>query len=218
MKLKHLFVKDVPEDANVFNRYITYPVLSAFRLALWGVIGTLATSSFFLSLGFKPADKIVVKEQEAEAYVREFGKLTPELMKIIKQEAKARGINYHLAVALIKQESGGDPWVGSSAGAIGLMQVMPETAKRECRVKRPQELFDTMINIKCGLTVLANRLKDYKGDTILALAGYNGSPKCQPRCRRAGSETVCSWPCRESYEYAHAVLSYLGKIEEEDSK
>ncbi|MCX7925431.1 MAG: lytic transglycosylase domain-containing protein [Fimbriimonadales bacterium] len=82
---------------------------------------------------------------------------------------------YHLDTALvlrvIEAESGGDPRAVSPKGAIGLMQLMPETA-RALGVSDP---FDPVQNIEGGVRYLSHLLQRF-GDLRLALAAYNAGP------------------------------------------
>lgn len=77
-----------------------------------------------------------------------------------------------LVRAVIMVESGKDPAAVSSKGAVGLMQLMPETA-RDLGVDDPQEPRQ---NIKGGVWYLAKMLKRFDGRPDLALAAYNAGP------------------------------------------
>ncbi|MEO0913448.1 MAG: lytic transglycosylase domain-containing protein [Pseudomonadota bacterium] len=74
-----------------------------------------------------------------------------------------------LVVAVIATESAGNPEAKSHAGARGLMQLMPATAER-FGVKK---IFDPAENITGGVKYLTFLLDRFKGDAVLALAGYN---------------------------------------------
>lgn len=74
-----------------------------------------------------------------------------------------------LGLAVMMVESGGDPKAQSGAGAQGLMQLIPATAQR-FGVSDP---FDPTQNIQAGMGYLSWLLKEFEGDVILALAGYN---------------------------------------------
>lgn len=74
-----------------------------------------------------------------------------------------------LALAVIAVESSGNPQAVSSAGAQGLMQLIPATADR-FNVK---DSHDPAQNIEGGVAYLHWLLKEFKGDALLALAGYN---------------------------------------------
>jgi soluble lytic murein transglycosylase-like protein len=92
----------------------------------------------------------------------------PSIASLIGQAARRHGIDIELLTAVIRQESGFDPRAVSGAGARGLMQLMPQTAKRygATRVHDPGE------NIAAGSAYLRDLL-DRFGRIDLALAAYN---------------------------------------------
>lgn len=101
-------------------------------------------------------------------------KLTEEQSEIaleIVKKAKEMGIDPRLAVALAYRESGLNPKAKGSSGEVGLMQVMPATAKGMGFT--PDELADPSKNIEIGLTYLKRGLEKFGGDPVLAAAGYN---------------------------------------------
>ena len=80
-----------------------------------------------------------------------------------------------LVIAVISVESGFRPRAVSPAGARGLMQLMPYTARRVGIEER--HLFDPAQNILAGVRVLAVLLRHYEGDVIAALVAYNARPR-----------------------------------------
>ena len=87
-------------------------------------------------------------------------------------EGKNYYINNALVKAVILQESQGDPEAVSSAGAIGLMQLMPQTAELlGADIKR---LKEPEYNIRYGMLFLAALLTEHKGDLVKVLSSYNG--------------------------------------------
>jgi soluble lytic murein transglycosylase-like protein len=80
-----------------------------------------------------------------------------------------------LVVAVISAESGFRPRAVSPAGARGLMQLMPHTARR---VGIPEsELFNPRLNILGGVRLLAVLLRHYEGDVVSSLVAYNAGPR-----------------------------------------
>ena len=92
-----------------------------------------------------------------------------QIKQFVKDASEKYGIDEELLLAVIKKESHFKANATSYAGAQGLMQLMPATA-RGLGVKDP---FDPQQNINGGTKLLKILLKTYDGDVRLALAAYN---------------------------------------------
>ena len=97
----------------------------------------------------------------------------PGLLGRVRLEAALAGLSPELVLALIQVESAFDATAVSSAGAQGLMQIMPFWKEA---IGRPEDdLFDATLNLRYGCTILAHYLRVENGDLTRALARYNGS-------------------------------------------
>ena len=96
----------------------------------------------------------------------------------IRSEAARRGHDPYLLASIIRQESGFEPTTVSNAGAVGLMQIMPEEASRIGEaggigaVSRA-DLFDPAKNIAVGAAEYSQKLDRMAGNAVLAIAAYN---------------------------------------------
>lgn len=114
------------------------------------------------------------------------------LAETIVREARAQGLEPHLVAAVIEVESAGHPLAVSHVGALGLMQILPETG-RELAQKHgvpwsgPNTLFDPAINVKLGAAYLRELTNRY-GDVSIALAAYNWGPGVIDRRLREGTK------------------------------
>jgi len=118
---------------------------------------------------------------------------------LVSSAAQKQSLDPALLIAVMRQESGFRPCAVSVKGALGLMQLMPETA-RELHVA---DVFNPEQNIRGGAAYLRQLLDRYKGDLRLALVGYNAGP------RRADLPTGAPYPL-ETHNYVAAILAELG--------
>ena len=96
-----------------------------------------------------------------------------DLLRQIHREASRAKLHPELVLAVIDVESNFDRFAISTAGAQGLMQVMPFWLKE---IGQPRDsLFNVRTNLRMGCTILKYYLKKEKGDLTRALARYNGS-------------------------------------------
>jgi soluble lytic murein transglycosylase-like protein len=96
----------------------------------------------------------------------------------LREAANAHKVDYELLQALIATESGFDAAAVSAKGALGLMQIMPDTARRfgvegDKKLSLEKKLFDPKINVKTGTRYLRLLIDMFPGRLDLALASYN---------------------------------------------
>lgn len=104
--------------------------------------------------------------------------------EIFQSVARDREIPSSLLYAIARTESYFDENAKSSAGALGLAQLLPQTAKQE-GLRENESLFDPKVNLNLGAKHLARLLTSYEGDRVLAVAAYN-----------AGASAVNRWRAR----------------------
>ncbi len=125
---------------------------------------------------------------------------------LLREAAREHGIDYALLQALIATESGFDADAVSPKGAVGLMQVMPATARGYGLVdlrRKPvaQQLLDARTNIRIGSRHLGRLLRKFPEQPELALAAYNAGLR---RVREAGNAVPAY---AETQHYVRTVLA-----------
>lgn len=96
------------------------------------------------------------------------------IARLVAAEAKRAGVPVALALAVAWQESGWRQSVVSSAGAIGVMQLLPDTAEwiADAMLDAPIDVGLTRDNVHAGVTLLRHYMDRYRGDRRLVLAAY----------------------------------------------
>jgi soluble lytic murein transglycosylase-like protein len=127
------------------------------------------------------------RERTVAVYAFRYG-IPRDLAGAIERAAAEEGIDAELAFRLVRVESAFREDAVSSAGALGLTQLMPATAA-ELRpgITRAQTL-DRDTNLRLGFRYLRWLLGVYGGDTELALTAYNRGPGTVARIRAAGGD------------------------------
>ena len=136
---------------------------------------------------------------------------------IVRDQARATGLDEAWIYAILRQESAFNPTAVSHAGATGLMQLMPATARQVAStlgLPRPSrnELSDPGLNITLGSAYLARMQGRYDGSAVLAAAAYNAGPgnadKWLPENQIDADIWVATIPFRETRGYVRRVLAY----------
>jgi len=136
----------------------------------------------------------------------------------IEQQAQREKINPAWAFAVIRQESAFTTDARSSAGALGLMQLMPRTARQvaqSLRIKRPKQrdLLKSNMNIQLGIRYLRKLSEGFKGHSVLATAAYNAGPwRVKGWIPKDKAQSADLWiekvPFTETRKYLKRVLTY----------
>lgn len=137
--------------------------------------------------------------QDFQSVLRDISHSVPESMDAIFEEASSRyGVSVNLIKAVAKAESDFNTNAVSKAGAIGVMQLMPSTA-RSLGVTDP---YDARQNIMGGAKYLRENLDRFGGNVSLALAAYNAGPNS---VQKYGGIP----PYKETQNYVQKVTSYM---------
>jgi soluble lytic murein transglycosylase len=134
----------------------------------------------------------------------------------IRQAAEAAGLDPALVFGLIRQETRFMPQLRSHAGASGLMQLMPATARWVAKKigmdwRNPALIQDPATNLRLGTAYLKLVLDDLDGSQPMAAAAYNAGPGRPRRWREGPQLETAVWteniPFNETREYVKKVLS-----------
>jgi soluble lytic murein transglycosylase-like protein len=156
--------------------------------------------------------RMVRKEESTSEYTRAAGMpqyvlptaaLIRQYSPLIETAARNHGVDVALVHAVITAESGYNPRAVSRAGAQGLMQLMPDTARRF----GVQNSFDPAQNIQGGVKYLSELLVMFNGNKELAVAAYNAGENA---VIRAGNRIP---PYAETTHYVPKVLGLYRKFQ-----
>jgi soluble lytic murein transglycosylase len=125
------------------------------------------------------------------------GKETIKFDQLIAASCERYGVEFALVKAVIRAESAFDPSALSSAGARGLMQLMPATAAQH----GVDDIHDPQSNIEGGVRHLRLLLNRFRGNLTLALAAYNAGPETVDRYNGVP-------PYAETQTYVQRVLQF----------
>lgn len=172
----------------------------------------------------------------------------PDLMDVVwpseykgmfETYAKARGLDPVLTRSLTKQESGYNKRAVSTSNALGLMQMIPPTAREIAddlkmgKLSLPEDMFEPDRNIRMGTHYVAKMMNQFKGHVPLALAAYNAGPTRVDRWLKARSSLqglestrvstpeselwIDEFPFAETSFYVKAILRNLMMYQITDS-
>jgi soluble lytic murein transglycosylase len=142
--------------------------------------------------GGEPFKANTVLQRQFRSFVRHGGANIPKRFweilfplaywETLQAEAQRRGVDPYLLASITRQESGFEPSTVSNAGAVGLMQIMPEEASRIATAGAlgpitRKDLFDPKKNIAVGAAEYSQKLEAMRGNHTLAIASYNAGEK-----------------------------------------
>ncbi len=192
-----------------------------------GVIGSnlaekLTLWRYFLSLGLTK-----LAYREGAEICRTLGEPPPEMLKLVfimpfradvLAHSEASGISPCLVYAVMMRESQFDPYAGSYAGALGLMQFIPSTASAVAKEMglagfKKDLLYDYRTNIALGAAFLGELL-GRRGSPYYALAEYNAGPRNLSRWVElcpVEDQVLCAelFDIRQTRLYVKAVMGYF---------
>ena len=178
------------------------PHLRSAKFAPFAIISLFCLTNFTglsLSPAFVPVGQSApIEVEKIPADVPQSGDC--DLDWIILRAGEREGVDPRLIHAVIQKESNYDSQAASAAGARGLMQLMPGTARRfDC--DQPK---DQACNVGAGTKYLAWLLKRFDGDVRLALAAYNAGEGAVDKF-----EGVPPYP--ETQDYVNKIVANYGK-------
>ncbi len=139
--------------------------------------------------------------------------------ELFAQTAEQHALQTHFLFAVARQESAFISNARSPAGARGLMQLMPATARQMASAAglriSTEDLYEPALNIRLGSDYLAYLLEDFQGNRILAAAAYNAGPNRVRQWLQRSSENplppdiwVETIPFAETRNYVQNVLAF----------
>jgi transglycosylase-like protein with SLT domain len=165
------------EDRGTLQRgsVVTKPARFAVAWTLVAFCPVLAGAGVRVEIGSN-GRKVIINENTVQRSRRLAGKLVPvpsaDLEPLIQRQSDNQNLDPKLVKAVIQVESGYNHRALSNKGAMGLMQLMPDTAS----LFNVRNAFDPEENLRAGTRYLRQLLDRFAGRVELALAGYNAGP------------------------------------------
>lgn len=191
-------------DKGGVTHYADRPVTSRYELLYRGsgMRGPISRSGGKASIGSHSASAVTRMELSIRFKA---------VRHLIREAASQHGLEFELLQAVIATESAFDPGAVSPKGAVGLMQLIPETAERFGvrplgRQSVSERLTDPRTNIQAGSRYLAWLINYFNGDLRLAVAAYNAG---EGAVLKAGRR-IPNYP--ETISYVQKVTELHGSL------
>ena len=195
-------MKVVPEKAKagITNRWTIFMVIIIFAsvLPVYADIYMYIDTEGVLHFTNTPTSskyKIYIKEKSRRSSNTHS---TDKYDRLIEEASKRHGVLFPLIKAVIKAESDFDPRAVSKAGALGLMQIMPQNVNT-LKISDP---FNPLENIMGGTRYFKQLIDKYEGKLQLALAAYNAGPNMVDYYNGIP-------PIKETENYVKRVMKYF---------
>jgi soluble lytic murein transglycosylase-like protein len=187
-------------------QHLTHP--DFFRLSGFKLRSLMCTLLLFLLQAAHADVSIDATAPSLSPKVLTFYEISPNYRVVkhhLREASSAHQIDYELLQALIATESGFDALAVSPRGAIGLMQITPDTAVRfglagDQKASIEKKLFDPASNINTGSRYLSYLINLFPGQLELAVAAYNAG---EGAVQRAGNK-IPNFP--ETQNYVKSVM------------
>ncbi len=194
--------KDSPSDTDSWLTLFKYYSRSQNYLALFNQLNALETT-----------DRRSILEDHPQL-------LFPlPYSETVTQAAGRFGVSTEFIYSIMRQESSFNPQARSQMDAFGLMQLLPEVAKKDAdanfiQYHQPEDLYEPYVNIPIGSAHLRELWDKYNGEIILAVASYNASSDAiatwlKTRYRGDTLEFIEDIPYDETRDYVKLVLRNL---------
>jgi soluble lytic murein transglycosylase len=133
---------------------------------------------------------------------------------ILRPKAEQHDISLAWAYGIMRRESAYAHDVKSSAGAMGLMQLMPKTAQALAPIQQLRDVYQPELNVHLGTKLLGQLKKEFNGNLVLATASYNaGGFRVRQWLKQQPALPTDQWieliPFKETRDYVKAVLEYM---------
>ena len=208
---------DAEAHLATLERDAAAPYLGRENEALCGLYGLLSRGKRRYRLGQSAVDGTWLMRAPSERERWAWDCVYPQpFARGVRALEEQHALPYGLIHAVMRQESAFDPGIVSPATAVGLMQLMPSTAKQAAsEIALPFDGADLTrpdVNLKLGAFYMAKLLKMFQGHVELAAAAYNAGPRAVSRWVETGSDNdVDLWVARIPYDETRTYVARVAQ-------